>query len=700
MKLRVLILLIFSVSFFHLIAENQNDEITEILNNQKNYEQAILKLQNVAEIELEKYIESTPNNLYKIKIYNALCWNNFASNPPKAMEYAKKQQILAEQINNNEALIAAYDNLAFLYQDRGEHEKSITFMLKTLKAKESINDTAGITISLSGLAGSYYYLNNYELALKYYLEVYSYEEKAKRKNNQAAILCNIGLCYVGLGQIDKGLEAYLKSVELYKQLNLEQEASNTYSNLGQLYYEHKQDYKQAILYLKDAAKGQEQKEDLSALCNTYSTLSRIYSDLNNFSEALVYAKKALNKANQTNSKQNRLTATKTLALAFYHNNNFKNAFDYYKIAYQLKDSILNEASSKQIIEMQTKYDTEKKEAENKLLKTEQELNKAELDKKATQQRILFIGLILALFIVVYVMYNLNQKKKSNKILNAKNEEISLKNKIIEEKNKDITDSINYAKNIQHTILPDLTQIHPNIESFIFYQPKDIVSGDFYWMKETENAIYLAVIDCTGHGVPGAFMSIIGHNSLNRIINEYQFQETGLILDKLNDLVNEALIKSKNGLSLKDGMDLALCAYYKNESRIEYSGAQNSLYIIRSRKNSKNGFSPILVDEQNEFYEIKADKMPIGGGDNQSKYETHSVDLMQGDVFYLFTDGYADQFGGPKGKKFMYKQFKKLLFSIQNESMEEQRNILEKTLNEWKKDTEQVDDVCIMGLKFT
>jgi len=255
--------------------------------------------------------------------------------------------------------------------------------------------------------------------------------------------------------------------------------------------------------------------------------------------------------------------------------------------------------------------------------------------------------------------------------------------IIKEKNKDITDSIKYAKRIQEAILPPdklVKQCLP--ESFVLYKPKDIVSGDFYWIENAGDKILVAAVDCTGHGVPGAFVSIVGHNGLSRVFNEFKITQPALILDKLNEIVGETF-RQQDNKEVKDGMDIALCSIDFKNLTLEYAGAMNSLYLIN------NG----------ELKEVKADKQPIGAFDNRKNFTNHLIKLTAGDCIYIFSDGYADQFGGPKGKKFLYKKFQDLLLSIHKSPMNEQKEILDKAIMEWKGKHEQVDDILVIGVKI-
>ncbi len=714
--------LLFILSFISFITidvfADSKHQIDSILTHVSDYTESVLKLRQISDKNLLEHLTTPINDFAKCKIYNALCWRNFSSDPPKAMEYAQLQQPLAEKSSNQDAIITSYDNLAWLYQSFSDYEKAITYMLNALKIKEALNDNSGISISLAGLAGIYYKMNNFNLALNYFNQALVIENKINNteiegKKRKAALIGNIGLCYVELGEIDKGLENYLTAVELDKN-----DASTTYSNIGAIYLKHKKNYDKALYYYKLAAKTA--SNDVSLLSSIHRDLAEVYNYKNDHIKALYHGKKGIEYAELSDSKKSILDANESLSKIYYDQKKYDLAFQHFKIAFELKDSIFNETSSQQIAEMQTIYNVEKKETENELLKTQNELGKVELERKSAQQFYLIMSLILVGIIVIYIMYSLAQKKKTNKILNQKNEQISTKNKIIEEKNKDITDSINYAKRIQNAILPEDNLLLKHYDSFIYYQPKDIVSGDFYWIKEIGKKLYFSVVDCTGHGVPGAFMSIIGFNSLNRIVEDFQVAETGLILDKLNELVINSIRKQdKYGISVRDGMDLSFCCIDLESNMIQFSGANNSLYILRptviasaeqpvpkSRETNQSHFNEqiaslptVIRNDAYELIEIKADKMPIGGAENAKNYQTHQVQLQQGDAIYLFSDGYADQFGGPKGKKFMYKRFKELIINMQEYAMSKQKEIFDTTMIEWKGDSDQIDDICVIGVKI-
>lgn len=262
------------------------------------------------------------------------------------------------------------------------------------------------------------------------------------------------------------------------------------------------------------------------------------------------------------------------------------------------------------------------------------------------------------------------------------EEIEKQNEKISELYEEVTDSIKYAKGLQEAILPPDEFVQENLpESFILYKPKDIVSGDFYWVEKKKDKIYFAAVDCTGHGVPGAFMSIVGYNALNQALQNND--DPGSILDSLNKGVSKTLHNNAIGTTTKDGMDLALCCYDKKTRTLEYAGAFNPLYLIRD----------------GEINQIKADKFAIGTyyEDSSKKYTNHTIQLQEQDYIYVFSDGYADQFGGPKGKKFMYKRFRDYLLTLSGKSMNAQKEFLNDTIEEWKGPLEQIDDILVIGM---
>jgi serine phosphatase RsbU (regulator of sigma subunit) len=286
------------------------------------------------------------------------------------------------------------------------------------------------------------------------------------------------------------------------------------------------------------------------------------------------------------------------------------------------------------------------------------------------------GLIIIIALVAIKLLLLN--KKTNRILKSKNENI-------EEKNKSITDSINYAKRLQNAILPSSELVNITLpEHFILYEPKDIVSGDFYWVSHHDSKFMVAAIDCTGHGVPGALLSIVGHNAINQSVNELGITKPSEVMASMNTIIKKILHQDK-GSDIRDGMDMALCTFDRNTNILEYCGANNPIYIVSEGK----------------LNVIKASKLTVGSlqEDVKAKPENHTLSLKKGDSFYIFSDGYADQFGGSDNKKFKTSRMQELLLSLKDVTMPKQKTLIYDAFKKWKGDNEQVDDVLVIGIRI-
>ena len=307
------------------------------------------------------------------------------------------------------------------------------------------------------------------------------------------------------------------------------------------------------------------------------------------------------------------------------------------------------------------------------------VEKTENTQRKQRAYFLYIGVFLLIVVIIIVYSALRNKKKDNALISKQKAVVEAAHKEIEEAHKEIKDSMEYAKRIQSAILPPSKLVKEYLqESFILYKPKDIVAGDFYWMEHKKGKVLFAAADCTGHGVPGAMVSVICNGALNRSVREFGLSEPGPILNKAREIVIQEFEKSEE--EVKDGMDIALCSL--EGMKLQYAGAHNPLWIIR------NG----------QILETKANKQPIGKFDKLLPYTTHSFDLEKGDAIYIFSDGYVDQFGGEKGKKFKAKAFRSLLLSIQDKPMEEQKVFLDKAFEDWRGSLEQIDDVCVIGVR--
>jgi serine phosphatase RsbU (regulator of sigma subunit) len=423
-------------------------------------------------------------------------------------------------------------------------------------------------------------------------------------------------------------------------------------------------------------------------------VGRLFYLQNSLSKAKKFGLIGLEFAKNVESPKNIQGAAKLLSDIYGDEGKGMKAFKMYKLYTSMRDSINNNKNQKAIIQQNIKYQYQKEKAiddgeRDNLMAIEQKENE--------KQQVIIYAIGFGLLIVLlfsFIIYNKLKVTGKQKAL-------------IEVQNKEIVDSITYAKRIQEAILPTLSVFEEKFpKSFIYYKPKDIISGDFYWLETSESVglkalenegelvsptpqspslIFFAVADCTGHGVPGAMVSVVCNNALNSCIKEFKLTDPGEILNKTRAIVAEQFNESTASSYIRDGMDIALCAFDPITKIIKYAGAYNPLWVFR------NGTQ--------QLEEFKATRQTVGKVDGETSFKTHTVKVQSGDHIYLFSDGFSDQFGGEKGKKMKSKLFKELLHSISNQSMEEQRNIIDNHFENWRGDHEQVDDVCVMGIRI-
>jgi serine phosphatase RsbU (regulator of sigma subunit) len=373
-----------------------------------------------------------------------------------------------------------------------------------------------------------------------------------------------------------------------------------------------------------------------------------------------------------------------LADVYEAKKDYTNQIKYLKRHIVLNDSVLNEETSNTITEMQSKYENEKKEKEIEILNKSQALQASEIEKHKSKQLIYIAVVLFILIITVGLVFVIKSKQKANNALADQNKIIEQQKNLVEEKNKEISDSINYAERIQRSFLASKEVLDTNLNDyFVLFQPKDIVSGDFYWASNLKNGNFaLVTADSTGHGVPGAIMSLLNTSSLEKAI-ESGLYEPAEILNFTRSTIIERLKKDGSVEGGKDGMDCSFICFNKDKTKIIYASANNPVWIIRNK----------------QIIELPSDKMPVGKHDRDSvSFRQHEVEIQKGDMLYTLTDGFSDQFGGTKGKKFMYKKLKEVLISIAHNSTAEQQAVLKNTLKDWMGHTEQVDDITVIGVR--
>lgn len=626
--------------------------------------------------------EALSNNFTGIcKIYNG--------DYDSALAYLNQSLRLRLKANKNtRAICDLYSNIGVCYDYKGDFPKAIDSYLKSLSIAERTSDTSAQAKLNNNIGAVYYQQHEYKKALDYFLNALKMREALNEVSGIATCCLNISNCYDNLkmhAEEDVFLEKCVKFAKLAGDSSI---MAETYTLLADRYLD-KKEFDKAIDYYNLSIACFASMDELRGQSDVYYQLGAIYLRMKNYVKANEAMRKSYDFAEQIDYLSGKTLSSSGLAVSYaylFKPDSTEKYVSLYKIIY---DTLYLRNSAQQIAEMQTKYDTDKKEQENKLLVAQ---NEAAME-SAARQRIVIVFVVIALVLIVItaiVIYRgYINKKAANEQLSQLNRDILLsKEKIetqkdlIEEKQKEILDSIAYAKRLQSAIMPSEQLINKCFpDNFVLYLPKDIVAGDFYWLEQSDDVVYFAAADCTGHGVPGAMVSVVCSNALNRAVNEFDLKIPGQILDKVRDLVIETFKKSNE--EVKDGMDISLMCLNTKTGQILWAGANNPLWYLSGQR----------------LEEIKADKQPIGLYSAQTPFTTHNLELKKGDIIYLFTDGYADQFGGPKGKKFKYKQLAELIERNSMMKMEEQKQALSNEFFHWKGQVEQVDDVCIIGIRI-
>jgi serine phosphatase RsbU (regulator of sigma subunit) len=549
---------------------------------------------------------------------------NYLSDILAALHIFEEESHAPEQVN-------VLNILGNLYDNYGDYEKAISACRQGIDMAGSHGLDSGKADCLTTMGQIYSRLGDFDLAIQQLEEGLNLRTQL---NEQMAVCSSLNLIariYLLQKNYAKSEEYYNKSLEYRTKINDIYGLPWTYLGLATL-YEQQEDYNRAlVLYNKGIEMNQHLNEKRYQLM-CLSGIGNIQVKTGDVQTGIATLEHVLQLASEIKAKPLMADIHKELALAFETTNKTKQTLFHYKQFITLKEEVLNTDTNNKLKKQQIAFSVEKAEKEAE----------------------------------IFQLRNVELKKAYD---------------IVEQKNTEIISSLNYAKRIQDALAPSSLFIKEYLtNSFILYKPKDVVSGDFYWIENKADKILFAAVDCTGHGVPGAFVSIIGHNGLNRCVNEFCLLEPAQILDKLTELVIKTFEKSIE--EIYDGMDIALCSLNLKTNELEYAGANNSLYCI------SNG----------ELLEIKADKRPIGRYHSPVAFTNHKIQLKKGDLIYVFSDGYADQFGGENGKKFKSASFKELLLSIQHENIQRQREILLEQHLKWKGNGEQTDDICVIGVK--
>lgn len=600
-------------------------------------------------------------------------------------------------------------NIGSEYSYQGKYKIALSYYKQALKLAEKSSDKHSQAAALNNIANIYADQKFNDEALRYYQMSYDLLIELKNELDAASLLNNMGVIYMSQARFELAEEVFNESLEIRERKNDLFGVATSKGNLGNL-ETNKKNFAGAENIYQSALEIYENLGAVEDIAHISNNLGELYQAQNLYRKAITSFSKGLKLSQQADYAIEEMIAYNGLYTNYRNLGEKSKALDYYEAYVSLKDSIYAEESREEFIRAKYQLEYEKQAAADSIKATEQsKLQEAkflaekakkekiasvakarELENKQERQKSYFLlgGLGLALVFGFFIFNHFRITQKQKAIIEDQKKEVDMAYDQLEEKNTEILDSIAYAKRIQSAILPPQSVLKKELkDAFVFYKPKDIVAGDFYWLEPQKERVLFAAADCTGHGVPGAMVSVVCNNGLNRSVREFGLTDPGEILDKTRAIVISEFEKSEE--DVKDGMDIALCSLSGVEGgstqTLEYAGANNPLWIIR-----KDGKT---------VEEIKASKQPIGKYTNPQPYVTHKIELDKGDSIYIFSDGYADQFGGDKGKKLKSKNFKELLLSMQGEEMERQKQLLDEAFDEWKGDYEQLDDVCVIGVKI-
>ena len=587
-----------------------------------------------------KSIIQLGRTLEVVNLLNDLAWEirrNDLNNSYKASTLSEE---IARELNYEMGISGALKSQGYCLWRFSDYPSSMQKNTEALKIAEQNNDLKEQADILNSIGAVYMFLKDNENRLKCNLRCLEIRKEIGDFEGVSGSLNNTGETYLEMDELEMA-EKFFNDCLNYEHSVIDSKGWARH-NLG-LLFKRKGDSKKAILNLQESIEITEEHGYHILTCNSYYQLALLLFDEENFSEALGFLNKAFDLATTMNTKEELQNIHLIYSQIYEKQTDLKSALEHYKKYSDYHNQIYNEQNSANIRNLKNQYEVEnlKKEAEIERLK------------------------------------NTELKKAFNEIDHQK--------KIVEQKNESINASINYAKRIQKAILENEHELEDTeLDYFKIFLPKDVVSGDFYWSKLVGSYFYLAVVDCTGHGVPGAFMSMLGVAFLNEITSSEMLPTTNSILDSLREKVITVLKQSGNQYSNADGMDMSIIRLDLESLEMQFSGAMNPLYIVRN--------------EYDEIEEIKGDRMPIGYSNRMEPFGLEFIDLDKGDQFFMFSDGFSDQFGGEKNRKFGHKQFRQLLVNSSKLNHSERNDHILTQFNNWKGTGSQIDDVTLIGIE--
>jgi serine phosphatase RsbU (regulator of sigma subunit)/Tfp pilus assembly protein PilF len=633
--------------------------------------------------------------------YGLLCTlASISTESDTIIRYSEEAIKLADKIGLYPAQAFVLKGNGYLYS--GRLASAVECYLKAAKYYEEDQNNLGLAAAYASISEAYNQQRNFDNAGKYLKRAIEIFRKEKDTIRLASALHNLGYTNFCMEKYDTALLLYSEIGAIYQKLGKQAEYAYCLGNSGVVFsrqskFDLAEDY---LLRAIEILTNQAENGDERAVIEYMIEYAGILQNKGEINKGIATAKMSFNKAATNHFLEFERDAAYRLSKLYQVSEKYDSAYHYLSFYVVANDSIKEFKSIQKIAALQTKYEVSKKDAEV-----------IALEKNKLIQLIVIIGLLVILFMAIglILMYYYSLKRsqklttalKERGVLLAKQgKELKDQREELLQQKEEIISSINYAKYIQSSLLPQEEQLQSLLgEHFVLYKPKDIVSGDFYWISNIENKTVVAAVDCTGHGVPGAFMSMLGTALLNEIVNKEYITHPGVILRHLRkEVINSLQQKGERG-EQKDGMDIALCALDLENMKLQFAGANNPLYLVRKSGLEKAGTLRCELDGDEHLYEIKGDLMPIGISDKMSNFTFHEIDIFKGDTIYLFSDGFPDQFGGRDNKKFGYKRFRELLLRNNTRPLADNKAVLEEALHEWMGDNGQIDDILVIGFRI-
>ncbi len=561
---------------------------------------------------------------------------------PLAIKYLTEANVVYEELNLPTDIIFCTNQLGKIYANLGDYSKAIDFFEEGLRLSQETGDKASEANTLNAFSVLYQRSGNSEKAEELAIRSYTLAVECSAKRLQAIAKVNLGNAYGKREDWVKAIAAWKESIVLCLELNEEALYASAMGNIG-IAYIRLGKLKEAKENIEGCLEVKKRLNDVYDIARSIHNLGTVYWKMGDMEEAKILYEQALGMGDESKAKTVHAMIYTDYVQMLKAKGEYKEAFEMLEKSQALDKELFTADMNMKTHTLEIRYNVERMEKENEIY------------------RLKNIDLVVA------------------------NDLITAQKGVIETKNKDITDSILYAKRIQEAVLPAQERLENWLgEMFVLYIPKDIISGDFYWATEKDGKFILAVADSTGHGVPGAIMSIMGSSFLSEIVGTQGVTDPGEILNELRRKVISALHQSSGSSESQDGMDIAICSFDSKKKEMIAACANNPVWLIRD----------------GEVDEAEPDKFPVGIFPGEPRpFTNHDTELESGDAIYLFTDGYADQFGGPKDKKFGYKQMRELLLANHKKSMKEQKKIMLEAFENWKGDRDQIDDVLVVGIRI-